>query len=553
MSINFTNRMPEWKNSGTEPSTELKNSGFTGGYKPPASVFNWFWHGIIAAVTELQTKLASHTHTKSEVGLSNVDNTSDLNKPISTAVWTALNGKSSTSHVHNYAGSSSAGGAATSAEKLQSTIKFSVTGGASGSVNTNFAGDVSLEINSLDPAKLSAAVPVNKGGTNATTAAQARTNLGLGNVNNTSDADKPISTAVSAALNGKSDTGHTHNYAGSLSAGGAANSALKLQNSIKFSVSGGATGSVSGIDGSANVSVSITGLNPDYLSKATPITKGGTGATTAANARTNLGLGSSSTLDTENVVSTLSTKIPTSAAVSTAINTLKSQTKSRTSVIIASYDTKNPLKDKADYTCTSADFPTVFTTALNAVANGGEIQLLDGTYNADFANVINVNKAVKIHGCGRQTVLKQAVDPTDDAYSNPIFRITSDNVEISDMMICDVDCYDPIEMIQITKNGAIFRNIFFITYAQYEDDYASCIKGEGDCRFTRIQDCRVFKGTANTGKIMFRFNECTNFSGVIGGNISSGYDSISVAFASETHKNQTAIYGHTNIRTPIEQ
>jgi hypothetical protein len=36
-------------------------------------------------------------------------------------------------------------------------------------------------------------------------AATARTNLGLGNVNNTSDANKPISTAVQTALNAKAD------------------------------------------------------------------------------------------------------------------------------------------------------------------------------------------------------------------------------------------------------------------------------------------------------------------------------------------------------------
>ena len=34
--------------------------------------------------------------------------------------------------------------------------------------------------------------------------------IGLGNVDNTADADKPISTATQAALDGKSDTGHTH-------------------------------------------------------------------------------------------------------------------------------------------------------------------------------------------------------------------------------------------------------------------------------------------------------------------------------------------------------
>lgn len=43
------------------------------------------------------------------------------------------------------------------------------------------------------------------GGTGASTAAAARTNLGLGNVDNTSDADKPVSTATQNALNLKSD------------------------------------------------------------------------------------------------------------------------------------------------------------------------------------------------------------------------------------------------------------------------------------------------------------------------------------------------------------
>lgn len=36
---------------------------------------------------------SSHTHTKTEVGLANVDNTSDLAKPVSTATQTALNNK----------------------------------------------------------------------------------------------------------------------------------------------------------------------------------------------------------------------------------------------------------------------------------------------------------------------------------------------------------------------------------------------------------------------------------------------------------------------------
>ena len=49
-------------------------------------------------------------------------------------------------------------------------------------------------------------VTVAHGGTGATTASGARTNLGLGNVDNTSDADKPVSTAQQAALDAKEST-----------------------------------------------------------------------------------------------------------------------------------------------------------------------------------------------------------------------------------------------------------------------------------------------------------------------------------------------------------
>jgi hypothetical protein len=54
-------------------------------------------------------------------------------------------------------------------------------------------------------AKLSETLSIAGGGTGATTAAAARTNLGLGNVENTTDAAKPISTATQSALDTKVD------------------------------------------------------------------------------------------------------------------------------------------------------------------------------------------------------------------------------------------------------------------------------------------------------------------------------------------------------------
>ncbi|WP_216076022.1 hypothetical protein, partial [Acinetobacter baumannii] len=46
---------------------------------------------------------STHTHTKAQVGLDKVDNTADLDKPISTATQTALDGKAAASHTHTIA------------------------------------------------------------------------------------------------------------------------------------------------------------------------------------------------------------------------------------------------------------------------------------------------------------------------------------------------------------------------------------------------------------------------------------------------------------------
>lgn len=113
MALTYNNEPIKWTNEGTAPSDNLKTNGFQAGYKPPAAVFNNQWHVTGECIDELQDKLSKentartthesnksnpHGVTKAQVGLGNVDNTSDVNKPISTATQAALNDKAPTSH-----------------------------------------------------------------------------------------------------------------------------------------------------------------------------------------------------------------------------------------------------------------------------------------------------------------------------------------------------------------------------------------------------------------------------------------------------------------------
>ena len=142
----------------TTPSTPPPEiDGLATQAEAEAGVLNNKW------MSPLRVKQAIGTVTlaKSDVGLGNVDNTSDLNKPISTATQTALDGKAATVHTHTAAQVTDFNSAAATAAPVQSVA------GKTGTV-TLAKGDV-----------------------------------GLGNVDNTSDLNKPISSATQTALDGK--------------------------------------------------------------------------------------------------------------------------------------------------------------------------------------------------------------------------------------------------------------------------------------------------------------------------------------------------------------
>lgn len=124
-------------------------------------------------------------------------------------------------------------------------------------------------------------IALNKGGTGATTAAQALINLGLQATATEINYCDGVSSNIQTQLNNKAASDHTHNYAGSNSAGGAANSAVALQTARTFRTNLASTSAAS-FDGTANVTPGVTGT--------LPITNGGTGSSNASGARSNLGI-----------------------------------------------------------------------------------------------------------------------------------------------------------------------------------------------------------------------------------------------------------------------
>ena len=146
--------------------------------------------------SQIDTHIANtsnpHSVIASQVGLGNVDNTSDANKPVSTAQQTAIDAKvsdtaynaSSWDDVTTIAPSKNA--IRDKIESLASSIVTDHTALSNIGTNTHVQIDTHI-VNTSNPHSVTA------------------TQVGLGNVDNTSDLNKPVSTATQIALDLKVD------------------------------------------------------------------------------------------------------------------------------------------------------------------------------------------------------------------------------------------------------------------------------------------------------------------------------------------------------------
>ena len=176
-------------------------------------------------------RLAAGAVDKTAVGLANVDNTSDANKPVSTATATALSAKQDTSAKGVAGGYASldGGGKVPVAQLPNSIMEYQGVWNASTNSptlanGTGSAGDVyrvsvagtalSLDFAVGDYIIYNGATWEKSDTTDAVASVAGRTgnitltkaDVGLSNVDDTSDASKPVSTATQTALNAKEGT-----------------------------------------------------------------------------------------------------------------------------------------------------------------------------------------------------------------------------------------------------------------------------------------------------------------------------------------------------------
>ena len=166
---------------------------------------------------------------KAVVGLSAVDNTSDAGKPISTATQTALDLKADVSSTVTLSTTQTISGVKTftTSPKLvgSATVGYVWTAtNADGTGAWQTAGTPATDVEWTNVLNRPTTFPpiIGVGATDAAAGNHTHTksDIGLGNVNNTADADKPISTLAQAALDTKAPQSRTLTTGTGLTGGG---------------------------------------------------------------------------------------------------------------------------------------------------------------------------------------------------------------------------------------------------------------------------------------------------------------------------------------------
>ncbi|WP_396138091.1 hypothetical protein, partial [Flavobacterium sp.] len=156
---------------------------------------------------------------KSVVGLGNVDNTADADKPVSTAVQTALNAKENAANKSDVTTLGTSDVLFPTQNAVKTYVDAQISNATIPDATTTLKGKIKLAGDLNGTADLPTVPglltkePIITAGTTSqywrgdkTWQMLDKSVVGLGNVDNTADADKPVSTAVQTVLNAKENT-----------------------------------------------------------------------------------------------------------------------------------------------------------------------------------------------------------------------------------------------------------------------------------------------------------------------------------------------------------
>ena len=224
-------------------SIRYRGSAISAGYLAANRTYTFVYDGTnyeLIGDIDTNTNTTYSTGTSTTAGLTKLytaTGTATDGTMTQKAITDALSGKASSSHTHNYAGSSSAGGAANS---VKTSLVIKLNGGSTEGTNMfTFNGATAKSVNITASSIGAAASSHTHTGTSITgltanralisnssgqIAVSAVTSTELGYLDG-------VTSSIQTQLNGKAASNHTHSYAGSSSAGGAATSANKV-NSI---------------------------------------------------------------------------------------------------------------------------------------------------------------------------------------------------------------------------------------------------------------------------------------------------------------------------------
>ena len=221
-------------------SIRYRGSAISAGYLAANRTYTFVYDGTnyeLIGDIDTNTNTTYSTGTSTTAGLTKLytaTGTATDGTMTQKAITDALSGKASSSHTHNYAGSSSAGGAANS---VKTSLVIKLNGGTTEGTNMfTFNGATAKSVNITASSIGAAAYSHTHAGTSITgltasrvlvsnssgqVAVSAVTSTELGYLDG-------VTSSIQTQLNGKAASNHTHSYAGSSSAGGAATSANKV-------------------------------------------------------------------------------------------------------------------------------------------------------------------------------------------------------------------------------------------------------------------------------------------------------------------------------------